>query len=194
MCYFVVHEEVFEQHGGFIVKFVQLGEESALGQQFVEELKCPQCLRSGAVLQWLSQDGVAVMVTKDEHMLVASAGGGWKTSGLVCVDGARQGGWSANVCMDGRGPHRGRFRLHFNGKGGCLDGIGVNWLVLFGGLHVLAVLVQVSLGCGDGLCQMAGDVVLCESWPCGEMIVFHSFDECCEGRAETACMQVIDQG
>jgi hypothetical protein len=79
---FVGHE-VFEELRGFIVKAMQFGTEATA----LEEAK--NCfvgdLDGGllAIWNWLSMDGIAVLVLKDEDILVATGGGHNKATGLV---------------------------------------------------------------------------------------------------------------
>jgi hypothetical protein len=71
---------------GFVVETLELRTEAALGEKRMSALIGGQNLGAGLVLHEFDVDSVAVVIVKDEHVVVAGTGGSEKAARLVGVD------------------------------------------------------------------------------------------------------------
>ena len=138
--------------GCFVVEALELWAEAAGCEEGMDALVAGNDLGGLAVLEGLSEDGVAVVVVDDEEIVVAPGGGDDELAWEIVVDLAGD-GFAADVDVvcsaDGRG-----------------DGDG--WLGRLGGADVGTLLVEVTEGRDQGLGQVLADSAGGETGPRGE--------------------------
>jgi hypothetical protein len=78
--------EGLEGGRGFVVEALKLWTQAALGKESVSTFVGGQNLRAGLVLHEFDMDGVAIVIVKNEHVVVAGTGGSEETARLVRVD------------------------------------------------------------------------------------------------------------
>jgi hypothetical protein len=116
--------EGLEGGRGFVVEALKLGTKAALGKESVSTFVGGENLGSGLVPHELHVDGVAIVVVKNEHVVVAGAEGSEETARLVRVDltGDPLVGNKDMVCACNR-VGVGRSKVgHSGGRGFCCDG------------------------------------------------------------------------
>jgi len=79
-------KEVLEGSGCFVVQVLKAWSKSSPTEVCMEHLEGHQDGVGVAILEWLCQYGIAVMVIEDHDVIIASAGWGWKFAILVRVD------------------------------------------------------------------------------------------------------------
>ena len=129
-------------------------------EQGMDALVAGNDLGGLAVLEGLSEDGVAVVVVDDEEIVVAPGGGDDELAWEIVVDLAG-GGLAADVdvvCAC------------------CWRGDGDSWLGRLCGADVGTLLVKVAKGRDRGLGQVLADSTGSETWPRGEEALVDSID------------------
>jgi hypothetical protein len=150
--------EGLEGGRGFVVETLKLGTEAALGEESMSALIGGQNLGAGLVLHEFDVDSVAVVIVKDEHVVVAGTGGSEKAARLVCVDltGDPLVGNKDMVCAcDGVGV--GRIKVGLRSVWRCRGG-GRNDGGKLGGAKVCSLLIKVTLDHGGGAGWVLADL------------------------------------
>ena len=142
----------FDGLGGFIVEDVELGSEAVLGEDAVELFIGSESFYITAVFHGLDEDCVAVVFVEDKEVLVAGLGSNGESSSEIGV---------YNAVVDVSKPDGGKNTVRWGwlllGKMISIVTVGVRagggelgWF-RFRGAAVLGRLIEVALGCGDGL-------------------------------------------
>jgi hypothetical protein len=79
-------EVILEQLGGFIVKTMESGFVSVVGEIFLEDAETAEDFRSRSIFERLCQDGIAVIIVQYHDVFVAFEGGRREVAALVSVD------------------------------------------------------------------------------------------------------------
>jgi hypothetical protein len=163
--------EGLEGGRGFVVEALKLWTQAALGKQSVSTFVGGQNLGSGLVPHEFDMDGVAIVIVKNKHVVVAGTGGSEETARLVRVDltGNPLVGNKDMVCAcDGGGGGVGRVKVrHSGGRWFRRDG-GTDRGKL-GGAKVRALLVKVALDHGGGTRWILADLAGGKFWKSRKM-------------------------
>lgn len=135
-----------------------MGTEATLGEKGMSAFVGGQYLRAGLVLHEFDVDGVAVVIIKHKHVVVACTGRSEETSRLVCVDLA------GNTLVRSEDVVRacdrwgiGRIPVRLVVDGRCRCGRRTDRGKL-GGAKVSSLLVEVTLDHGRGAGWMLADL------------------------------------
>jgi hypothetical protein len=173
--------ESFEVTGGFVVKSVEVGLQTAAGTIVMHLGVATKKFSFGARLEQAGEDDIGVVVVVDDHDIFATfAGSDWEMTSLVAVGLASDlddlheyiigagFGLAGCCCWD------------WHGRGNC------------GGANVLALLAKVSFCSGYRLDEVLADEVDREAGPGGEESRVDSFEPSGWDWAEAGVVQVVD--